>query len=339
MPTPPTMRELAVLAGCSQTTVSLALRNHPRITRATRERILAIAHKAGYTKDPLISTLMTQLRSSRKARSVEKLAMLTWWDTPGARHNPRGIALHDGIYSRAHELGYEIEEFWAREPGMSLTRLDRILHARSIRGIIFMSMLHARGRVSLDWSHFAPAAAGPTILRPGMHHAAHSFMQGMVLALRNLKRLGYSRIGYVNIFEQDDMSNNGWLSAFMGYQHRLLARTIIPPLLTKSWDKAKLSTWIEQHKIQAVVSNMHIVLEMMRELGLRVPEEIGFASLDCFKITDACAGVDILRAEIGAKTVDLVVEQLQNNEFGLPAIPKTVSLEGSWCDGPTLKKN
>jgi DNA-binding LacI/PurR family transcriptional regulator len=338
MATPPTMREIAALAGCTQTTVSLALRNHPRISAATRDRILAIADKAGYTRDPLVSTLMNQLRSSRKTRTVEKLAMITWWDTPGARQTSRGRALHDGIYARAHHLGYDIEEFWAREPRMTLARLGRILHTRSIRGLIFMSMLHARGRVSFDWKHFAVAAVGQTILKPGMHHAAHGFYHGMVLTLRNLKRLGYTRVGYVNVIEQDDMSNNVWLSAYMGYQYRTKPDDVIPPLLTPRWDRAALAKWIERHKIQAVVANMHEVMDLLRETGRRVPEDVGFASLDCLPSVDSCAGVDILRDQIGAKTVDLVVEQLQNNELGLPDLPKVVSVEGMWCDGDTLRK-
>jgi len=332
------MRELAALAGCSQTTVSLALRNHPRIPRETRNRILMIATRAGYTRDPLVSTLMTQLRSSRKARTVEKLGMLTWWDTPGGRHNPRGIALHDGIYARARHLGYEIEEFWGREPRMTMARLSRILHTRSIRGLIFMSMLHPRGRVSLDWKHFAPAAAGATILRPAMHHAVHASFHAMVLTLRNLKRLGYTRVGYVNVIEQDDMNGNNWMSAYMGYQYRVRPLDIIPPLLTPDWDQKRLARWIGRHKIEAVVSNMHQVLDLLKGIGLRVPADIGFSSLDCLPSIDTCAGIDLLRGEIGAKTVDLVVEQLQNNEFGLPAVPKTVNIEGAWCEGATLRR-
>ena len=337
MASPPTMRELAALAGCSQTTVSLALRNHPRISPAMRDRILEIAKRAGYTRDPLVSTLMTQLRSSRKARTVEKLAMITWWDTPGARQTSRGRALHDGIYARAHHLGYEIEEFWAREPRMTLARLGRILHARSIRGLIFMSMLHARGRISMDWKHFASAVVGHTILKPGLHHATHGNFHGMVLTLRNLKRLGYARVGYVNVIEQDDMSNNVWLSAYMGYQYRVKPADIIPPLLTPKLDRRLLAAWIKRHKIQAIVTNLPDVFELLKQIGLRVPDDIGFANLDCMPSIDSCAGIDLRRGEIGAKMVDLVVEQLQNNEFGLPAVPKTVTIEGVWCDGDTLK--
>ena len=330
------MRELAALAGCSQTTVSLALRNHPRISPATRDRILSIAHKAGYTRDPVVSTLMTQLRTSRRTRAVEKLGMLTWWDKPGPQ-NPRGFALHEGMHARARHLGYEIEEFWAKAPRMTHARLCRILHARGIRGLILTSITHARGRVSLDWRHFSSAASGATILKPGLHHASHAFFQNMVLTLRKLKRHGYSRVGYVNVIEQDDMNGNIWISAFMGYQYRVRPDDIIPPLLTRDWDPKRLAEWIDRHRIQVVVSNMHQVLDLLKGIGLRVPADIGFSSMDCLPSIDTCAGIDLRRGEIGAKTVDLVVEQLQNNEFGLPAVPKTVSVEGVWCDGVTLK--
>ena len=330
------MRELAVLAGCSQTAVSLALRNHPRISLVTRDRILAIAKRTGYTRDPLVSTLMTQLRSSRKTRTVEKLAMLTWWDKPGPQ-NPRGLALHEGMHARARHLGYEIEEFWARAPRMTNTRLCHILHARGIRGLILTSIPKARGHVSFDWRHFSPAASGATILKPGLHRASHAYFQAMVLTLRKLKRFGYTRVGYVNVFEQDDMNSNTWMSAFMGYQYRVRPHDIIPPLLTRDWDQKRLAEWIDRHKIQVVVSNMHQVLDLLGKIGLRVPSDIGFASLDCLPSIDMCAGIDLRRDEVGAKTVDLVVEQLQNNELGLPPVPKTVNIEGVWCDGVTLK--
>ena len=40
-----TMRELAQLAGVSQATISLALRNHPRISAETKARVAALVKK------------------------------------------------------------------------------------------------------------------------------------------------------------------------------------------------------------------------------------------------------------------------------------------------------
>jgi hypothetical protein len=38
---------------------------------------------------------------------------------------------------------------------------------------------------------------------------------------------------------------------------------------------------------------------------------------------------------VGAAAVDLVVEQLHGNSYGLPEIPKTVLIEGRWITGTT----
>ena len=48
------------------------------------------------------------------------------------------------------------------------------------------------------------------------------------------------------------------------------------------------------------------------------------------------AGIDQQAKEVGAATVDLVVTQLQNNEFGLPKHPKTMNIDGIWREGNTL---
>ena len=48
-----------------------------------------------------------------------------------------------------------------------------------------------------------------------------------------------------------------------------------------------------------------------------------------------CAGIDQNNEQVGAAAVDLVVEQLHGNSYGLPEIPKTVLIEGRWITGTT----
>lgn len=331
------MRAIAAEAGVSLTTVSLALRRHPRISEETREKILRLAEVHGYRPDPVVSTLMNQLRTSRQNRTVEKIGVLTWWDKPGVRQNERGTQLYDGMRVRARQLGYEIEEFWAREPRMTGARLSQILYTRSIRGIVLGSMLHSRGRASLKWEHFAAATMSHTIVQPRLHRVTPAHYQNMILALRSLKRLGYTRVGYANLIESDDMNNDVWLAANLAYQFRLHGAVTLPPLLVPRWEKAAMRAWLARHEPQAVVSNRPEVLPLLRELGYGVPDDLGFACLDTLPSVEPWAGVDVRRHEVGARTIDLVIEQLQNNEFGLPASPKTVMVEGVWRDGPTLK--
>jgi LacI family transcriptional regulator len=333
-----TVRDLARLAGCSAVTVSLALRNHPRISAKTRAKVQRLAEKHGYTRDPVVSTLMNRLRTSRTGRPVDKLGVLTWWNTPyGERLNSLGAQSHAGICQRAKSLGYDVEFFWAKEPGMTARRLTQILHTRSIRGLILTTMARARGHVSLDWSHFAAAALGYSILKPALHRASYSHYQGMVIALRSLRSRGYKRIGFTNLIAQEDMANDAWLSAYLGYHYRIEGKITVPPLLLPSWNKAKVSGWMEKFRPDAVISNNTQPMFFLKERGYRVPQDVGFASLDCMPEKFDYAGVSQPRDRIAAKAVDLVVEQLENHEFGLPEVPKIVMVEGFWRDGPTVQ--
>jgi len=52
-----TQRDLARLAKVSHTTVSLALRGHPSIPPATRQRIARLAQRQQYRPDPTLAAL------------------------------------------------------------------------------------------------------------------------------------------------------------------------------------------------------------------------------------------------------------------------------------------
>ncbi|MDR1282723.1 MAG: LacI family transcriptional regulator [Opitutaceae bacterium] len=336
---PPTARDLAALAGVSQTTVSLALRNHPRISPATRERIKKLALEHGYNRDPLVSTLMTRLRATRRRRDSEKIALLTWWNAPDDwRKTPHGRIQYDGMRARAARLGYEVEEHWAGEPRMTSTRMSAILQTRAIRGVILLSKLQPRGRVLLDWKHFAIAATSYTIIRNDVHRATHNYAQGMTRALRELRHLGYSRIGYINKLDNEERVHDAWLSAYAGWHYLHHGAIPVPPLLVREIEPLALRFWLERHRPQAVLGSNLEILEKIRALGWRVPEDVGFAALDCLPGIDATAGIDQLRAAVGARAIELVAEQLENNDYGLPVYPKTVMIDGAWHEGPTVRR-
>lgn len=335
------IRELARLAGCSKTAVSMALRNHPKISAKNRIKIQNLAKKHGYTRDPVISTLMNQLRSGRRNRTAERLGVLTWSQSPkdaaiAEKSDLFKEQLNQGMRRRSAELGYDLEVFQAWEKGMTGARLSRILYTRGIRGILLMSMPRARGHASLNWSYFAAATTGYTILKPSLHRAMPSHYQGMLLALRNFRRLGYERVGFVNLLVSEDMVNEAWLAAYLAHHFRTQGKIVVPPLLLDDWDSKKMSVWLEKYRIDAVVCNWMTPVKMMTELGYRVPRDIGFASLDCYPGLVDCAGIHQRRDVTAAMAVDLVVEQLETNRLGIPENPKIVLVDSLWKDGPTL---
>jgi LacI family transcriptional regulator len=334
----PTVRQLAALAGVSRTTVSLALRNHPSIPPVTRERIQELARDAGYRCDPLVAGLMTQLRVSRTRRTVEKLAYLTNWNSAWEwQKSSNERHYYQGACRRASELGYDLEHFWTREPGMTQSRLSKILYTRGIRGVVIAPLLRARGHLSLDWKHFAVAAVSHTVYKPDIHRATHYHHSGMIMALRNLKHRGYRRIGLANLIDQDERVNHGWLAAYLLHYHANPHRQV-PPLMITGWKSDQFKDWVRKHSPDVVLSNTDDPYWLLQELGYRVPQDIGFANLDVNE-TMPFSGIDQSPEEIGAVAVELVTRQLQNNEFGLPKLAQTVHIDGHWRDGETTVKS
>ncbi len=333
-----TLRQIALAADCSRTTVSLALRNHPRIPPKTRRMISDLVAKMGYKRDPMMATLMTRMRAAPENRAVEKLAYLTWWNTPESQaQSPRDTLGFDAARRRAQELGYDLEEFWAKEPGLSTARLNKILHTRAIRGVIVGTLPRPLGHVRLEWSRLAAVTIGYTVANHGIHRVGTDHFQGMTLAMRQLKHRGYTKIGFTSFTDQSERANRGWLAGYLTSQYRLQRNLRIPPLLVSQWSHEKFAQWMEKYKPDAVISNIPDPHLSMRQLGYKIPGDVGFATLDRIHPSVPYAGIDQVRTQVNMAAVELLVSQLENNQFGLSDYPKTVHIDGIWRDGPTIK--
>jgi len=76
-----TQADIARRAKVTQTTVSLAMRRHPSISQATRERIASLAKKMGYVPDPMLASLVAYRRAQRPASFQGVLGWVTNYPT------------------------------------------------------------------------------------------------------------------------------------------------------------------------------------------------------------------------------------------------------------------
>ncbi|MDA3873826.1 MAG: helix-turn-helix domain-containing protein, partial [Kiritimatiellae bacterium] len=76
------MKTIAQELGVSTMTVSLALKGHPRISDETREKVLRTAEEMGYRTNPMVSSLMAHIRSSRPVPYQANLAFLSDFTNP-----------------------------------------------------------------------------------------------------------------------------------------------------------------------------------------------------------------------------------------------------------------
>jgi len=353
-----THRQIARCAGCSQTSVSFALRNDPRLPPATRRRIQKLAEKMGYRPDPRVAELMTQIRSTRKTRPVATLAWIYHHLPPAT--DLRAAAEYQFRFAaqRAAELGYRLEPFWIYSPslspsagdqtmtdrpmsgdlpGLPVKSLNRILHARNIRGVILAPGCTHKTFYPLRWERLAAVSLGHAPFQPTLHRVIPDGIYNAALCLKQLQEIGYRRVGLALPAQAQE-----WTHSFIAHYPNVgvhnLPQLLIPAFNTQG--ERLFSQYVKRYRPDALMCSGAGFKTWLEKLGLNVPADIGLAEVDVTADpeTRAWSGIDIHADRLAISAVDLLVAELQNNRMGLPPFPKKIVIEGQWVGGATVRK-
>ncbi len=339
MPANATLQDVAIRAGVHRTTVSLALRDHPRIPAATRARVKAIAAKLGYRINPLVSALMRSRRSGRAVKHVS-LAYVTGYPTRFGWRPPH----HDrpdffpGAVARARDFGYKLEHFWLAEPGMTPERFCDILTARGINGLIVGRLPPGQHAMRLLWERFSCVALGLTLRSPLLHHVTENHFDAAWQGVRRCRERGYRRVGFV-FSEANDSPRVGdrWLGAYLAQQLQFPRADRLPACPAVPADERSFREWFLRIRPDALLaSHGRPVLAWLERLGRRVPRDVGLIDLAGDHPELACAGVYCDPANLGALAVEMLVGLMHRNETGVPDDQHEILLTGEWRDGKTL---
>src|SRR5580700_10886867 len=114
------VRLIAQMTGVSASTVSLALRNDPKIPIATRQQVLRAAKQIGYEPNKKVAELMSHLRSSRHSKNKVSFCVFSFYDNPKPwERSPHLLRLYEGMAQRARGFGYKLEPMWLKAPDMT----------------------------------------------------------------------------------------------------------------------------------------------------------------------------------------------------------------------------
>lgn len=343
------LQKIADLAGVSRMTVSRALRNQPNVKPAVREKILRIAAEIGYRPDPLISTLMARLKQQRPGHVSEVIAFLSA-DSEGPEQWSRSTTARrffEGASARARQLGYRLEHFWAGERGLTPQRLSRMLWARSISGLLLAPSYaaHQHNYAGFDWRNFAPACLGYTMTHPELHRACNNQYLTMRTALNRLREMGYRRPGLAISRSDDNRVLNHWQAAYLASQaihagpDQQLPIFLSDTRMESPANRRPFQRWVLAHRPDVVVSVCHyFLMDWIREAGLRIPDDMGYADLDLtLHMMGKVSGMDQNSERVGAAAVDLIAGQHHRNERGIPDVPTVISVTGEWREGRTVR--
>ena len=188
----PTIRDIARLAGVSRSTVSLVINDDPRISAATKARVLKVIEDVGYEPN-------TMARGLARRRSDTVAVILPKTDSHVLADFYFAEAI-SGISSALSESGYRLLIEIADEKFLSNHLHMRLIRERGADGLLLVGMVYED-----EFVHELIEASAPVVLVNTLFEGASSVVAdnraGARDMVRHLVGLGHRRIGFVGGLE------------------------------------------------------------------------------------------------------------------------------------------
>lgn len=339
---PVTLDIIAEAARVGKSTVSLALRDHPKISEKTRLRIKKLAQDMGYRPNPLISAHMAHVRRAHPKNTGNVLAFITnrSQESVEADHLRPIREYFHGARNRANALGFRLDFFNIGDAGMTEKRLSQILAARGIYGIIIGPLSDGRGleHFGLNWENFASVMIEHTFIQPQLHRVCLDEFSTIGRMIQRLLDLGFKRIGIALQSQMDQHANHLWLAGYEAYQALTEPKNHVPHFITDDWDSQAFLKWFTENRPDAIITCNDKPVQWLETSGYQIPDDVSCVSLYWRESRSYLSGLYQNHELMAANAVDLIVAQLNRNERGLPENPKTVLVQAEWREGKTLRR-
>lgn len=324
----PTYRTIAHEAGVSPGAVSLAFHNRPGISGKTRDHILKIAEAQGYQPDPNIAKLMHHLRTRRRTRTPLTLVALGVRRATASRGHASRIL--EGAMEKAERLGYALEKLGLDDVSLSAKRLEEILRARGVEGLLLLPTMPVDVTERLDWSRFSVVATSHAIQRPRFNLVASNHLSNMTRLCEGLAAAGKNRIGLVTRTAFDQRIGHRGTLGYLSYT-KFGGGYGIPPLLVKEIPVAPnvLRQWIGMHKPEAIVCDSPGMMTSLRDsLPSQTSQQIRWVCTGVTTDTLGQGGVVEDPEDIGRAAVTMLAEMVAREERGVPERPRCLERDG-----------
>jgi len=334
-----TMSDVGRLAGgFHPSTVSLALRNHPGISVVTRKLITRTASKMGYRRDPLLDAFNRHRVSGLAHQAPRVIAFVSDFESKGdmeasARHR----LFWKGGSAAARTLRHGLEFFPLAPMGMSSKRLDAVLHARGIRGLVIGALRAETASLNFTWDRYSTVKIECCRLGLPGYAVAAAYLRGGRAAFERMRSLGYRRIGLVTAKDMDVQRSDLLHAGILCEQAKLSIEERVPPLAMKAKHPAhSVSTWLQSYSVDAVLADQATFRRIAVAVGRARARKLGWACLDVTEAAPEAAGIVVDYERMGAVAVEQVVSLMRVHQRCHPSEASTTFVSAGWREGKTL---
>ncbi len=334
------LRDVAALVGVSHVTVSLALRGDTRISAARRAEVEAAARKLRYRPDPMLSSLASYRQAKRPVGIRSTIAWINQWPDPRElRRHKEFDAYWRGARDCAARLGYQLQAFEVKAD-MNSARLQQILAAQNIHGILLPPHTAGLSLPGFDWSKFSIIRLGSSVKQPRAHIVTSDQLHCAAMAFTHMWERGYRRIGYIATRQHDHNTGGNFRAGFLSAQNEHVPlRSHLDPLHLSEDDPVadvrRLKAWLKKIRPDGVIASSGNLAELLKQAGCAVPRDLGVAATSLLD-GHFSAGVDQNSVEIGRVAMNTLAALIHQNERGIPQYCRRILVEGIWVEGASL---
>lgn len=299
------MDDVAARAGVSRALVSLVMRDSPRVSAASRGKVLAAASDLGY-------------RPNLWARNLASGQTHTIGVMLNDLHNPYFTEMAEGVAAAATEAGLQIliNSGWQREAG-ELNAIEALLDLRT-DGIV-LGAPRLSPDVLNDFASQAPIVGVSNYSRPSSFDTvSNDETHGANLVVDHLVDLGHERIAHIDAGQAagGPERRSGFIGAMVRYG---LAPIVVDGDFTEEagWNAAGQLMALRNPPSAIFAGNDLAaigVLAQLSQIGVRVPDDVSVVGYD----DTVLAGIGTLslttihqpRQQLGRRAMELLLERI-----------------------------
>lgn len=333
-----TQSDIAREAGVHVATVSMSLRDHPRIPAATKKRIRRIAKELGYTPDPMLSAL-ANYRDRR--RPVTFHGTLGWlynsaqgFDWRKSAHYTRYF---EGAKQCASEQGFQLEPFDMSTTVGSPQRLSSTFRNRNIAGLFLCPHPAGYQGIKFPWEEFSLMTFGYSVVKPALHTVASAHYRNTRRAMQEIAARGYRRPGLVLGYDKGLTTDAKIPAAYMVEQQLYFGGAKTPPFFALESKPETFLPWLKKYRVDVILT-INYLIPFIKKTGFAIPGDIGFINLTISEKNSVVSGIVEDDHKIGSVAADFLIAMCHRGERGIPEEPLRTHLEGSWNEGNTLPR-
>ncbi len=310
---PSTIKDVAKMAGVSPSTVSRVIADHPKISQATKDRVLEAMETLQYRPNAIARSLAN--------KSTKILGLLLPNNDEDLLQNPFYVQVMRGISRYAQKAGYYILYSYTDHEEQEIKMLDELLHSKWVDGVILTTIRENDRCVEFlraKQHHFVvigtPEEHGDEILWVDNNNS-----NAMYEVVASLVEKGHKRIAFIggpHEFAVTRYRLRGYQKALKHYGIPFRQEWVVERDYTEKAGYGAAKELFERAEVDAIVTTDDLIAfgvqKALLELGKNEVALTGFNNtiLAEYK-TPAISSVDIKAEALGYEAAKLLITNLK----------------------------